>query len=281
MLAAVRHLTEQRRMLSSLGQVALGSLLARRRTAEAQSSEITRRVPGASRTLIEDFLRHVGAAPFLYADELPPPLFPQWVLPVALQALAGSGYPVIKMLNGGCRVERRAALRQGELLDVRAQLLHTTEDERRIVLHQRLVTDQAGAPDALITDLYGIIRTGVRSGKTRPPLPSTARELERWQLPKRAGLEFALLTGDLNPLHWAWPYARALGFRGTILHGFSAMARSYVALERELSPRRLRVLDVRFVRPLTLPAEVGLFVDGERVFVGRRGEPAYLTGTYE
>jgi hypothetical protein len=281
MLETVRHLAEQRRMLSSLGQVALGSLLARLRPAESRSSEVTRRVLGPSRALIEDFLRHVGADPVRYADDLPPPLFPQWVLPVALQALAGSGYPVIKMLNGGCRLERRAALRRGEPLGVRAQLLQASEDERRIVLHQRIVTEQAGAPDALITDLYGIIRTGARSAKARPPLPVTAREVERWQLTKRAGFEFALLTGDLNPLHWAWPYARALGFRGTLLHGFSAMARSYVALERELSPRRLRVLDVRFVRPLVLPAEVGLFVDGERFFVGRRGEPAYLMGSYE
>ena len=42
------------------------------------------------------------------------------------------------------------------------------------------------------------------------------------------------------------------------------------------------MLDVRFVRPLILPAKVGLYVDGQGgVWVGDApGGPAYMQGSY-
>jgi len=84
-------------------------------------------------------------------------------------------------------------------------------------------------------------------------------------------------------VHWIRPYARAFGFRSTILHGFSTFARAYEGLRtaRRLAPR---VLDARFTRPLALPAEVGLYVEPETrtVHVGDApGAPAYLRGTYD
>ncbi len=45
---------------------------------------------------------------------------------------------------------------------------------------------------------------------------------------------------------------------------------------------RIAVMDVKFTRPLLLPAKVGLYVDdNDGVFVGDApGGPAYLVGTY-
>ena len=59
------------------------------------------------------------------------------------------------------------------------------------------------------------------------------------------------------------------------------MARAQAALERALSPRRVRALDVRFVRPIALPAQVSLYLADRSVFVGAAGEPPYLTGTVD
>jgi acyl dehydratase len=111
-----------------------------------------------------------------------------------------------------------------------------------------------------------------------------ARELSRFRLSANAGLAFALLTGDLNPVHWLRPYACAAGFDGTILHGFATLARVVEALQLTLfggRTDRLKVIDVRFTRPLCLPAEVGLYLAGDELSVGTEpGEPAYLTGTF-
>jgi hypothetical protein len=71
-----------------------------------------------------------------------------------------------------------------------------------------------------------------------------------------------------------------MGFRSNILHGFAAMARTYAGLERRLAPRRLRLLDVRFRKPIVLPARLSLYVDGDQVLVGAPDEPVHLTGRF-
>ena len=64
-----------------------------------------------------------------------------------------------------------------------------------------------------------------KAAKKREPsrVPGDARELSFWNLSASAGLEFAKLTGDFNPIHWVPAYARASGFRNVILHGFATM----------------------------------------------------------
>ena len=276
-------------MLMSLGNVAVDSLVERFRHAPRRRAlpgpEISTCVAAPAEALINDFLRHIGAEARDYAAVVPPQLFPQWGLAVALRALRGCGFPLVKMLNGGCRIESNAALRRGQELTVRARLLRVNDDGRRAVLCQRIVTEQVGAPEALVAEVYGIVRVPAERGlaqSSRQPtcLPTGARRIEDWCLGRDAGRDFALLTGDVNPLHWLAPYARAMGFRSTILHGFAAMARAYAGLERAFAPRRLRVLDVRFVRPITLPARLSLYVEGERVFVGAAGESLSLTGSF-
>jgi acyl dehydratase len=291
MLTPARHLVHQRSMLVSLGNVAVDSVLDRFKPAPRAGAvpgpELSARVAAPPNALIDDFLKHVGADPSRYAGVVPPQLFPQWGLPLALKALRGCGFPLVKMINGGCRLESNAPLRRGEELTVRARLTSVNRDGRRAVLCQRVVTEQPGAPNALVAEVYGIVRESAARAPaaqgTRQPayLPASARKLQDWTLEREAGLDFALLTGDFNPLHWLLPYARAMGFASTILHGFAAMARAYSGLERVLSPQRLSMLDVRFVRPITLPARVSLYVDGERVFVGTADEPVYVTGSFE
>jgi acyl dehydratase len=121
-------------------------------------------------------------------------------------------------------------------------------------------------------------------------VPEDARELGFWRLRADAGLDFAKLTGDFNPVHWVPAYARAFGFRNCILHGFATMARAMEGLHRGLlsgDTGRIRTLDVQFTSPLVLPARVGLYVahgdDGaRRVWVGDgRGGRAQLAGTFE
>ena len=96
---------------------------------------------------------------------------------------------------------------------------------------------------------------------------------------------FAQLSGDFNPVHWVRPVARMSGFRSTILHGYATLARCIETMNRGLfsgRPGRLAAIEVRFVRPLVLPARPGVFVDDAGgVFVGSApGGPAFLTGTF-
>jgi acyl dehydratase len=297
-------LLAQRRVLAALGGTIAEAAVRRLGLQGAPQAlvvpgpEVTAEVPAPPPALVRQYIRHVGGDPGAYAGRLPPHLFPQWTVPVAARVLRGLGdrtLPMLRVLNAGCRLQVHEAIGAGQPLLVRARLAGAEDDGRKVVLRQHIVTGTHAAPEALEIDLFVIVpRPGREKGQSsRLPkaparVPADARELQAFRLPADAGLTYGFLTGDLNPIHWASPYARAAGFRRPILHGFSTLARAMEGIIRGMyagAVGRLGGIDVRFSRPLVLPTRVGLFVRGtgpeQQVFVGDAlAGPAYLSGTF-
>lgn len=283
------HLRHQVPVIASMGRTiwaALGQKMhANGSIPPLPSAVVEADVPPRDRALVRDFVRYLGGYPGRYEPYLPPHLCPQWCVPPAASTLDGVPYSLIKILNGGCRLELNAPLPLDEPLHVAAQLVNIDDDGRRAILHQRVVTGTASAPDALITHITAVVPlSSGRRGQKKPPVvvPVDAKQVVQWRLGADAGLSFAMLTGDFNPVHWIRPYAKAFGFRSTILHGFATMAKAFeaiVGVELDGDWQRVSTFDVRFTRPLVLPASVGLFVRGREIYVGdESGAPAYLVG---
>jgi hypothetical protein len=295
---SMRHVLEQGPMLRTLAGTALAALK-RHDRAKAKpvvpSQWISAEVHAPSRELVRTFVKHAGGDPSSYRDHLPPHLFPQWALPIASRVLAGLPYPLTRVLNVGCRFESRALLPNGEPLRVRARLEAIDDNGARAILTTRIVTGTAHTPDALVTDVQAFVplapKNGApsRSGRSPAVVPIDARELAYARLRANAGLDFAKLTGDFNPIHWVPAYARAAGFRSVILHGFGTFAIAVEALvRRSLCGRAsaLRMVEARFTRPLALPGQVGVYVANVResegeLFVGTApGGDAHLVGEF-
>jgi acyl dehydratase len=309
-----RHILQQGPVLSALGRTALRAL--RQRIAPTPEGaaptlpgpEFHRTRAPLPRTLIDDYVAHVGGDPRAYRGELPPHLFPQWCMPALARTLEAVPYPLLRVVNGGCKVRVLGAIPDGEPLEVRARLVDIDDDGRRAVLHQTLTTGTRSAPEALAIDFYAIVPLGRGNGKSagkgagngadkdaanggegakkeRARVPEQAREIARIRLDHDAGLGFAKLTGDFNPIHWLAPYARASGFPDVILHGFGSLALAWEALNRNLfggDVHALASFDVKLARPLVLPHDVSVYVQGGEVFVGDApGGPAYLTGLFQ
>jgi hypothetical protein len=279
-------------MLATIGRVARDALLRRVRPRpggppQAPGPEVATRFSAPPAVLVRDYLRHVGGDPSAYRNVVPPHLFPQWGLAAAGMALGRVNVPVERVLNAGCRLEVIHPLPAGCELAVRARLDRFEQDERRAIIEVRIVTGTDALPDCLVATVVGVVPTGRGpAGRRKEPvrIASDAREIGFWRLARGAGLDFALLTGDLNPLHWLAPYARALGHRGPVLHGFATMARAWEGVVRARlagAAERLTAMDVRFTRPLALPARVGLYLgpNGTLSVGDAPGGPAYLTGT--
>lgn len=258
--------------------------------AEIPGPEVSATISPRPEDLVRDYIKHVGGDPNAYRRQVPAHLFPQWIFPLQSRGLEGIQYPIQRVLNGGCRLEINAPLPLGESFEATVRLEGIDDNGRRAVVHQRAVTATTRHPEAVVAHVYGIVPLGGDKDKSktkdeRPRVPEQAKELARWDIGPKAGLEFAKLTGDFNPIHWIPPAARAAGFRHVILHGFSTMARAIEGLNRNLfagDVSQLAVIDVKFTRPLVLPARVGLYVRDDHVFVGDApGGPAYLVGTYE
>lgn len=286
-LSFVRH---QLPMLNAIGRSAFGAVRQRLRpvrgTPPLPGPVLSERVPPRDPALVEAFLAHIGSRPGTWQGALPPHFFPQWAFALLSRGLEGLPYPPLRMLNGGCRMVINRPMPMGEAIDVEVQLTEIHDDGRLAVMTERLVTGTATAPEALEVEFHPVARqgSGKKSDKSgtrdKPTVPAGAREIARWALGPRAGLEFALLTGDFNPIHWIAPAARAAGFKSTILHGFASMCRVIEALV-DGDGARLGELEVRFTRPLVLPAEVGAFVVGDAVYVGERpGAEPYMTGRF-
>jgi acyl dehydratase len=288
MALPTKHVIHQGRVVASLANTAFAALMQRVRKAPAgpvPGPEIAERIAAPNRDLVRDYVRHVGGDPGAYRSTVPAHMFPHWGFPLAARTLKGIPYPMMRVLNGGCRLEIHRPLPADQPLSVKARLESIDDDGKRAVLHQRVDTGDG----AVVGHLYAIVPVGEgkkAAGARKDParVPQGARELAYWRLGPEAGLAFAMLTGDFNPVHWVRPYAKAMGFRSTILHGFATMARAIEGLNRSVfagDVSRLKTFDCKFTRPLVLPARVGLYVQGTSVFVGDApGGPAYLVGEY-
>ena len=307
MAARAKHVLQQGPVLAALGKTALKALeqSIRKPTGKGGPPPVPgplfeATVAARPKDLVRDYVRAVGGDTGAYKRVVPPHMFPQWGFPLLSKTLAGLDYPMARVLNGGCNMTINAPIPQDATLRLSAQLVDIDDNGSRAVIKQRLVTGTDAHPEALVAHLFPIVPLGGGQGgskktkkkKARPRVLATAREIARWRIPASAGMDFAILTGDFNPVHWIPAYAKASGFRSTILHGFATLARAYEGVVRGVfagDVGRLARFDAKFVRPLLLPAKVGLYVTddamddggGRGVFVGDApGGPAYMVATF-
>jgi hypothetical protein len=310
-----RYVLSQGPMLSTLGKTAARALAQRvlprkHRALITPGPELKRSFAPLSSALLDAYVAHVGGDPRAYREIVPPHFFPHWAMPVAAEAFKSLPYPILRVVNAGCHMQVNAMLRRSEALHVRAHLAEIDDDGKRAILTARVVTETESTPNALICDIHAFVplRTKrehngssaksngtaasplpkpvrpVRNDADKPRVPRGAREIDFIKLSADAGLSFAKLTGDFNPIHWLPAYAKTSGFRNVILHGFGTFARACESLNRGLlggDVRKLHRLEAKFTRPLVLPHAVGVYVHERGVFVGDGIEgPAYMTGRF-
>ena len=304
MSVSLRHVLHQGPVLAALARTAVQAAIGARKgasgpapTAPGQWFEVV--LPPRPEDLVRDYIRHVGGDPGSYRKILPAHMFPQWAFGLTGKTLAGLPYPLVRAMNGGCRLEMRAPLPMGEALQVRARLESIDDNGKRAILTQRVITGTKSAPEAVVAEMRvfvplpdksatngtnGAKKNGASKKADGPRVPATGREIAFNRVRSDAGLDFAKLTGDFNPIHWIPAAAHASGFRSVILHGFSTLARTIEAMNRRVfagDATRLEWIDARFTRPLVLPATIGVYVEGNAVSVGDApGGGAYLEGTF-
>ena len=319
----IPFLMQQGPVLGGLARIVYQSLTARGPepgpgTVLAPGPELEETVAPRSRSLVAAYVRHVGGEPGQYRTVLPFHLYPQWAFPILGRALEHVPFDLITMVNAGTEVTINQMLPADVPLRLRARLEETDINERRARFRLRLVTGTDAEPRALEVRQTAVIllsrkeeaggaarkgrpdgqarpggdraRPGHEPGlgakpRSRPRVPARVREVGRFRAGSRAGLDFAMLTGDINPLHWLKPYARAMGHPRPIMHGFALFARVVEILNRRLYSgdiHRIKNIAVRLARPLGLPADVGVFIDARGgLFAGTApAGPAFLTGSF-
>jgi hypothetical protein len=296
MSVSLKFIRYQGPVLKGMGEAAFGALKQRMgKTRGGQAPALPgpeHRITVAPRApeLVNAYVRWVGGDPSSYKGRVPAHLFPQWGFPLTGKVMEGLSYPMLAAMNGGCKLTINAPLPADQPLEVVGRLDAVDDNGQRAILDQRLVTGTKSNPEAVVAHLYVFVplkKEEKKNGKAKDKarVPVDAREIAFFKLKPDAGLDFAKLTGDFNPVHWVPRWARAFGFKNVILHGFGTLARAIEALNKGLfagDVNALSEIDVRFTRPLVLPARVGVYVRGNQVWVGDApGGPAYLEGTFK
>lgn len=249
-LRLIRH---QGRMLKTIARIVLHTALPRRH-AVPRDLVVERTIAPPSPKLIDRYAAWCGAAE-RYRMELPPHMVSHWSLPLVSELLLRMPYRLTSVINQGVTMRVHGPLPRGVPLQLRASLQSAEENDGRVRVTVAFVTGTAQRPLLVETLLHMsfIVR------RRRGPKTERAAQVQpqwqtagHWRASARDGLNFALLTGDFNPIHWCGPLARRSVFGGKVLHGFGSFVRSYEQLERG----SFSEIDVRFLRPVPLPSAV-------------------------
>ena len=198
-------------------------------------------------------------------EVIPDHFFPQWAFPLLGQALNGSPYPMRKVLNQGFAMTRNHALSATEPLNLSAQLVSVEETPGKARLSTRAITGTSSHPEAIVCDIFSVVPLPRPKGskgtrRERPEDTKTWRSVDHYRAGRLGGAVYCCLSGDINPLHWFPPLAWAAGMKNPILHGFAAGSLVTATLDRlpDQTGGRVEQLDMRFIRPMVLPAKLSL-----------------------
>ncbi len=217
---------------------------------------------------------------FALRDELPPTYPHVLAFPLHMALMADGRFPfgALGLVHIANRIVQHRPLSLTETLElrVRATAIEPHPRGRAFDIVSEVHAGGERAWESASTILKRGDGTGGKSERKEPePPPPSAH----WRLPGDLGRRYAAVSADRNPIHLHPLTARLFGFPGAIAHGMWTKARCLAALQGRL-PSALEV-EVRFRRPIVLPATVTFGSDGGRFTVRgeRDGEP-HLDGRF-
>jgi acyl dehydratase len=197
--------------------------------------------------------------------------------PLHLALMTDGRFPLgaIGLVHMANRITQHRPIRLDERLELRAHATPLQDHPRGQTF--ALVSEVRSAEELVWEELSTMLHRAQRAQSSTPrteagepgALPGSLPLGAEWQLPADLGRRYATVSGDRNPIHMHPLSARALGFPRAIVHGMWTAARCLTALGETGATFSI---DVRFRRPILLPATVGFLsaADGDLVSFGVR-----------
>jgi hypothetical protein len=216
-------------------------------------------------------------------SDLLPATFPH-ILSFPLQAKLMTDpafpFPMIGLVHVANRITQTRPLRAEETLVLRVHAEGLRPHERGTQFD--MVSEALADGEVVWTDVSTYLRRGGSAGPSERGSSGTeplgGEPAARWRLGGDTGRRYAEVSGDHNPIHLYPLTARLFGFNRAIAHGMWSKARCLAFFEGRLPDAY--TVEVRFKRPILLPAKVALYQEGFR-FALRHGskDTPHLDGT--
>ena len=298
------YLLEQIDVLKSIGHAAIQGLT-QSKDKKVNIEELLQKtfleyyqvLPPRSNKLIDDYLKFLKANVASYKGEVPFHFFPQWAFPIIERALSDLPFNFIEIMNAGYKAEINGPIPRNEKIYVKAQLQKIQEKNNILYFTTKVVSETETSKEALIAYLTTLLRLPKKekTNKTEKKnktlqeyiVPFEAKEIARFNFPSNTGLNYSILSGDINPVHWLEPYANMMGFKRVILHGFASSAFCIEAINNNLfagNVSKIKEIEIKFTKPLLLPAKPKLYYLRENnhfYLAEAKLARAYLVGNFK
>lgn len=215
----------------------------------------TSKVKSGSNKLVDHYVQWSGVNDDRYAHALPAHFFSKYGMGMVARLTGQVPYNMLSVLNQGCRIQAHSLIPRNTPILLSGELVDCSEDGNRVRIHTRVTAGTRENPEAMTVDTMAAVMLGKSSKKKDSP-PRKEPEYEtigEWSADRNEGLRFFYLTGDFNPIHTFWPFAKRTRFGGCILHGFGSLARTYETIQN--SGIQIADFDVRFIKPNLLPCQ--------------------------
>lgn len=202
---------------------------------------------------------------FAASDYLPIAYPHVLAMPLHLQILSHEAFParVMGLVHIENTISRYGPIPNQEILSIRCFVEGHQETETGQLFAMNTVVSTRGAVVWEEVSTFLARRRGVKksgAGKKKPgdafadfDQPGTTST--GWNAPAGIGRQYAMVSGDINPIHLSSPTARLLGFPAAIAHGMWSLARSLAEIGEESLGPQVRVAS-NFKLPILLPAWV-------------------------
>jgi acyl dehydratase len=248
-------------LLPIFGKAALGALPGFGRSGDTlPSNTFVRNGARVDRERLAAYDRVCG---FRVSDELPATFAHILSFPLQAKLMTEPGFPfpMIGLVHLANRITQTRRLRAEESFALRVHAEGLRPHERGSQFD--MVSEALADGEVVWTDVSTYLRRGGSAGPsergTATAEPLSGEPEARWRLGGDTGRRYAEVSGDHNPIHLYPLTARLFGFKRAIAHGMWSKARC-LAFFAERLPDAYTV-DVRFKRPILLPANVALFAD--------------------
>jgi hypothetical protein len=203
-------------------------------------------------------------------SDILPPTYPHILgFPAAVTLMVDPSFPfpLPGLVHVNNRITQKRNLRADEPLTVCVRATDLREHPRGRQFD--MITEVSSSGDMVWSEVSTYLRRERRDssspagGGQGGPNPSPSgggqggglRPTAIWRIPGDIGRRYAVVSGDVNPIHMNPLIARLFGFKRAIAHGMWVKARCLAALEGRL-PSALTA-EVEFKSPLLLPSTVG------------------------
>jgi len=186
-------------------------------------------------------------------------------MPLHLQILSHEAFParVMGLVHIENTISRYGPIPNQEILSIRCFVEgHEETDTGQLFAMNTVVSTRDSVVWEEVSTFFarrrGVKKSG--AGKKKPgdafadfDQPGTTST--GWNAPAGIGRQYAMVSGDINPIHLSSPTARLLGFPAAIAHGMWSLARSLAEIGEESLGPQVRVAS-NFKLPILLPAWV-------------------------